>query len=216
MKYKQTIHSLHRIDRETSGILMLGKNSQIAQKMMNSFEDDHVKKCYLFISKKNGDYDGKKKFSAHERLASPDDGLKRVYVQSYPENSKEGKHAHTNFVILEEFNEYLIGLAFPQTGRQHQIRVHAKAHGLPLIGDKLYLGSYEMFQRFKDGFATKDDHDLMELPRHALHAIALKIPYKGSDHTFRSRIPGDFKTWIFKNSSIDIEALEKKISSVDL
>jgi 23S rRNA-/tRNA-specific pseudouridylate synthase len=212
MKYNQTIHSLHRIDRETSGILMLGKNSYMAQSMMKHFEDDFVKKCYLFIAKKDVSYNGDTTFEARERLASPDDGLKRVYVESYPENSSEGKHAHTKFVILENLKEYVIGLAFPQTGRQHQIRVHAKAHGLPLIGDKLYLGNYEMFQRFKDGFATPADHEIMELSRHALHAIALKIPYRNSEKFFISHIPQDFKDWILKKTSLDITELEKKIA----
>jgi RluA family pseudouridine synthase len=216
MKYNQTIHSLHRIDRETSGILMLGKNSAMAQTMMKHFEEDNVKKCYLFIAQKTSAYKGEKTFEAKERMASPEDGLKRVYVETYPENSKDGKHAHTKFVILEEFNNYVVCLAFPQTGRQHQIRVHAKAHGLPLLGDKLYLGNYEMFQRFKDGFATEEDHDLMQLPRHALHAIALKIPYMKSERIFRSHIPTDFKAWLIKNSALDIAALERKIASFDL
>ena len=216
MKYNQTIHSLHRIDRETSGILMLGKNSKMAQSMMKHFEDDNVKKCYLFIAHKELNYKGEKSFEAKERLASPDDGLKRVYVESYPENSNLGKHAHTKFEILENFGDYVIGLAFPQTGRQHQIRVHAKTHGLPLVGDKLYLGNYEMFQRFKDGFATIEDHDLMELPRHALHAIALKIPYQNQEKIFRSHIPLDFQEWILENSELNLQELEVKIASFAL
>ena len=213
MKYNQTIHSLHRIDRETSGILMLGKNSQMAQKMMKHFEDDNVKKCYLFIAQKTPLYKGEKQFEAKERMDSPGDGLKRVFVETYPEHSAEGKHAHTKFIILEDFKNYVVGLAFPQTGRQHQIRVHAQAHGLPLLGDKLYLGSYEMFQRFKDGFATSEDHDLMQLPRHALHAIALKIPYLNTEKIFRSHIPRDFREWLSLNSSLDLDNLEKKIAS---
>ena len=175
-----------------------------------------MKKCYLFIAQKTSLYKGEKQFEAKERMASPEDGLKRVYVETYPENSKEGKHAHTKFIILEDFQQYVIGLAFPQTGRQHQIRVHAKAHGLPLLGDKLYLGNYEMFQRFKDGYATDEDHDLMQLPRHALHAIALKIPYLKEDKIFRSHIPKDFKDWLLKNSPVDIEALEARISLISL
>jgi 23S rRNA pseudouridine1911/1915/1917 synthase len=61
MKYNQTIHSLHRIDRETSGILMLGKNPKMATEMMIRFEQDDVKKCYLFIAKKTNDYHEDKK-----------------------------------------------------------------------------------------------------------------------------------------------------------
>lgn len=214
MKYEKTIHSLHRIDRETSGILMLGKNPQMAQTMMRNFEDDNVKKCYLFIAKKMPHYDGKTVFEAKERLASPDDGIKRVVVEAYPEHSGEGKHAWTKFRVLEDLGDYVIALAFPQTGRQHQIRVHAKAHGLPLIGDKLYLGSYEMFQRFKDQYATEEDYALMELPRHALHAIALRIPYKKEEKLFVTKIPHDFRQWIQQKSKVNIEDLEARIAEI--
>ena len=211
MLYEQTIHSLHRIDRETSGILMLGKNPKLANDMMIHFENDDVKKCYLFIAKTNENYQYEPEFIANERMDSPYPGLKRVYVEHYPEHSKEGKNASTFFTILEQIGNYVIGIACPQTGRQHQIRVHALAHGMPLIGDKLYLGSYELFQRFKDQVASDEDHDLMELPRHALHAIAIKIPYHNKEETFITQIPSDLGDWILKNSTIKLAELEVKI-----
>lgn len=211
MKYQKTIHSLHRIDRETSGILMLGKNPQMATEMMERFEQDDVKKCYLFIGKIQKNFKHLTEFIANERMGSPDEGLKRIVVESYPEHSPDGKHARTFFTILEKNEEYVVGLACPQTGRQHQIRVHAKAHGIPLIGDKLYLGSYEMFQRFKDQVATEEDHDHMELPRHALHAIALKIPYKKEEKLFITKIPFDLAEWISHKTEFSLEALEAKI-----
>ena len=212
MKYEQTIHSLHRIDRETSGILMLGKNPKIANEMMSNFENDDIKKCYFFISRANNLYNGDKNFIANERMSSPGLGLKRVYVEHYPENSIEGKHARTFFFILEQVDDYIIGIACPQTGRQHQIRVHALAHGIPLIGDKMYLGSYEMFQRFKDHLATPEDHDIMEIPRHALHAIAIKIPYKtDKEKVFITHIPTDLKNWILEKMKLNIDELEAKI-----
>lgn len=213
-KYNQTIHSLHRIDRETSGILMLGKNPAIATEMMNLFEHtDDIKKCYLFIGKIHDHFKHKDHFIANERMGSLGEGLKRVVVESYPENSTEGKHARTFFYILEKTDDYVIGIACPQTGRQHQIRVHAKEHGVPLIGDKLYLGSYETFQRFKDHLATEEDHDFMEIPRHALHAIALKIPYKKEDKIFVTKIPKDLGEWITSKTKFTLEHLEKKIEA---
>lgn len=215
MKYQQTIHSLHRIDRETSGILMLGKNPKIANEMMAHFENDDIQKCYLFIARANKSYRGEKEFIANERMDSPGEGLKRVYVEHYPENSLYGKHARTFFFILEQIGDHIIGIACPQTGRQHQIRVHALAHGIPLIGDKMYLGSYEMFQRFKDHLATSEDHDHMELPRHALHAIALKIPYKGeNEKIFITHIPSDLEKWILGKTTLNIQSLEAKIVQV--
>ncbi|NOT78139.1 MAG: RluA family pseudouridine synthase [Bacteriovoracaceae bacterium] len=211
LKYNHTIHSLHRIDRETSGILMLGKNPKMATEMMERFEDDDVKKCYLFISKIVPNFSEVDEFIARERMGNPEEGLKRIVVKCYPENSPEGKHATTYFYLLEKNDKYVIGLACPQTGRQHQIRVHAKAHGLPLVGDKLYLGDYEMFQRFKDNEAFESDFNLMELPRHALHAIALKIPYKKEEKLFLTSIPKDLAEWITHKTEFSISKLEEKI-----
>jgi 23S rRNA-/tRNA-specific pseudouridylate synthase len=183
--------------------------------MMVHFENDDVKKCYLFIGKANEFFSGENEFIAEERMGSPDEGLKRVFVESYPANSLEGKHARTFFYILERVKGYVIGIACPQTGRQHQIRVHALAHGIPLVGDKLYLGSYEIFQRFKDQIASENDHDLMELPRHALHAIAIKIPYKSEkEKIFITKIPPDFQEWILHKTHLSIEALEIKIAQI--
>jgi len=211
-KYNKTIHSLHRIDRETSGILMLGKTPAIATEMMIKFENtDDIKKCYLFIGKIQDHFRHQEIFIANERMGSLGEGLKRVVVECYPEDSTEGKHARTFFYILEKTEDYVIGIACPQTGRQHQIRVHAKAHGIPLVGDKLYLGDYSTFQRFKDLEATQEDHDFMELPRHALHAIALKIPYKKENKLFITKIPKDLADWIQQKTAFSLAQLEEKI-----
>ncbi len=208
----RTIHSIHRLDRETSGILLLGKNPQFTKVMTDHFENDRVQKCYFFIAKTNQDPLPSLKFWANERLGASEEGLRRVYIDHYPENSSEGKSASTFFSILYQENGYALGLAFPITGRQHQIRVHAMVHGLPLIGDKLYLGSFEMFQRFKDLCATEEDHQLMELPRHALHAMAIKIPFQQGEKIFISHLPQDFKQWITGRLSLCLESFEKRIS----
>lgn len=213
-KYKKTVHSIHRLDRETSGVLLLGRNPETANLLTSEFENNRVQKCYFFIARIKDHFDHSIEFEANQRLAAQDDGLKRVLIDAFPEDSKEGKHAQTTFKIIAEEEDFVFGLAFPKTGRQHQIRVHAQVHGLPLIGDKIYLGGYEMFQRFKDGLATEEDHQLMEIPRHALHAMALKINFKGKATIFNSHIPDDFKEWIKKNSTFSIDALEKKCDEV--
>ncbi|MBH48485.1 MAG: hypothetical protein CME71_09990 [Halobacteriovorax sp.] len=209
-KTGHTVHSIHRLDRETSGVLLLGKNPKAANLLTKEFEEDRVKKAYFFMAK-NLAWNGETEFWANERLDNAGDGLKRVYIEHFPEGDSRGKHAQTLFKILEVSGEYVLGLAFPQTGRQHQIRVHAMAHGLPLVGDKLYLGHFEMFQRFKDLLATKEEHELMELPRHSLHAVGLCINYMSERRIFRSHIPKDLRDWIEKKTSTQISKLEKTI-----
>ena len=102
------------------------------------------------------------------------------------------------FKLIFENTDYVIGLAFPQTGRQHQIRTHAAFHGYPLIGDKIYNGDPKLFMRFKDKVSKPEDFEIMQLSRHALHAIALKLPYPSADNEtlFRGEVPEEFIGWI--------------------
>jgi RluA family pseudouridine synthase len=212
-KYKKTVHSIHRLDRETSGVLMLAKNPKAAQAMTENFEKDLVRKCYFFIAE-DRDWHQKEDFECNKRLGPKDGGLRRVYINNFDEDSSEGKHARTLFKVAHKEKGYVLGLAFPITGRQHQIRVHAMVNGLPLVGDKLYLGNFEMFQRFKDNIASDEDYDLMDLNRHALHAIAAKTTYQGKPIIFSSHIPGDLKVWIKKSLSIEIDNLENSLNEL--
>lgn len=209
--HNKTIHSIHRLDRETSGILMLGKSPKASAEVTDHFENDRVRKCYFLIGIKNQDFKGADKFSAKERLGGEDEGQRRVVIEAFPEESEHGKSAETEFSLLFHEGDYVLGLAFPKTGRQHQIRVHAQVHGFPLLGDKLYLGGYPMFQRFKDLLATEDDHKLMQIPRHALHAVAINLPYKGKRQTFVCHLPHDLKSWISLNLKVSIEELEARL-----
>ncbi len=199
-KYKMKINSLHRLDRETSGVLLLGKNARFSSFVTDFFENSEIKKCYFFIGVKQPGTNTENSFSVKLRLGTLNEGRERVIVNSYPEKGLEGKSAHTDFFILEKKEKYILGLAFPKTGRQHQIRVHAKSQGMPLLGDKLYLGGYKIFQRFKDLIPTVEDHNLMEIPRHALHAMALKIPaippLSKEEKIFIGKFPKDLRDWM--------------------
>ncbi len=270
----RAVHSLHRLDRETSGLLLLAKNSRAAQNITPLFEQGKVKKAYFFIAVNKAGLVGNEQFSARQRLGSEGKTLSgRVCVCAYPSDSPWGQSAHTDFKILWKIRgkhktgisthaskkncdksrvtvhnlgqiggkqdratevcslhiarsdgeadsqdglkceqlrtSYLLGLAFPHTGRQHQIRVHAKALGLPLLGDKLYCGSYALFQRFKDLRATTRDHQLMQIPYHALHALAANLPYPPDStlnvrRTFWCPLTRGLKEWMEDNLELPL------------
>lgn len=208
--YKHTMHSIHRLDRETSGILMLGKNPKTSQKVSLLFEEEKVKKCYFLIAHKNPGCTPFP-FTARERLGRNEEAIPQGMIYAHPENSEEGKEAETHYELVLELENYVLALAFPHTGRQHQIRVHAATHGYPLLGDKLYNGDSGVFMRFKDHAATTHDHEKMEIPRQALHAVALKLPYENKPTHFIAPLPKDLSDWLELKHGISHAEVEKLI-----
>jgi 23S rRNA pseudouridine1911/1915/1917 synthase len=208
---KQKMHSIHRLDRETSGCLILGKNPSATQDVTSLFELNKVKKCYFLIAHKK--MMNEFPFTADENLGQKDDYIPRLFVHCFEKNSEDGKVAETKFELIQDLGEYIIVLAFPKTGRQHQIRSHAAHHGFPLLGDKLYNGDPNVFRRFKDLIATKDDHELMQISRHALHAVGISFPYKGIGPV-TAPIPNDLSDWLTENFGVDSHSLDLKIKEI--
>ena len=192
--YNHTIHSIHRLDRETSGIQLLGKNPRSTESVSKLFEHNQIRKCYFLIAHKNQELSFP--FTASERMGTEDNFTPNLFVHCYPEESTQGKHASTEFHLLHQNRKYLFALAFPKTGRQHQIRAHASHHQFPLLGDKLYNGDPKVFMRFKDKEEKKEDIELMQISRHALHAIGLTFEYKNERFNLKAPIPEDLKDCI--------------------
>ena len=210
--YKKTIHSIHRLDRETSGLLLLGKNPKVSQKVSLLFEEDKVRKCYFFIAHKK-EKSTAFPYTAKERMDREEDKIPRGLMFHYPENSHLGKESETHFELILEKDNFVLALAFPVTGRQHQIRVHAACHGYPLLGDKLYNGDPTVFIRFKDQVATDEDHEKMQIPRQALHAVALKLTYPNPNtyQHFIAPLPQDLADWLEKKLNLKKPEVEKLI-----
>jgi 23S rRNA pseudouridine1911/1915/1917 synthase len=209
---ERPLHSVHRLDRETSGLLLVARNHKSANELTTQFEKGQVKKVYFFVGVKQKELPMNELFTCERRLGTEEEGLKRVYIKNYDKGAPEGKSAETSFLLLDQDDEYVIGLAFPQTGRQHQIRVHAQYEGFPLVGDKLYLGSYEMFQSFKDNYAKPEDYEYMKLPRHALHATGLKLNYHQKPIELIAPLAPDLIDFLKKSTNILIDNLEAKIA----
>lgn len=122
------VYPVHRLDKETSGILILAKNSKTAHKLCSLFEKREVQKEYLLVTYKQ----------AHSLNFFCDQPLKIGITTSV---HASGKSAFTEFSVIKKEKNYTLVLAKPKTGRQHQIRVHASFCNIPLVGDKLY-GDY--------------------------------------------------------------------------
>ena len=176
----------HRLDFETSGIILLAKSKPVLVALANLFSTEKPAKHYVALVHGNP---VKPVFEVDLKLAPHPvkTGLMRV-------DEKNGKRSKTRFELGEKFDGYSLMNCFPLTGRTHQIRVHLRQSGLPIVGDALYDGSPLLLSRLKSGYRLKPNRtERPLLDRTALHAADLKLPHPvtGNEVAITSPWPKD-------------------------
>lgn len=188
----------HRLDRETSGLLILCKTPEADRGIKHQFEDrDGVTKVYRAITwglPREHTLNSPKRFECGMWLPPKAHYGVKMEITSDPASM----HSSTVFTLLEarrgpsgrDYGFVRCGL---ETGRQHQIRVHLQALEASIVGDKLYGPDETLFERGADGLLTADDLDVLELPRHALHAAELHLrhPITGEELKLEAPLPQD-------------------------
>jgi 23S rRNA pseudouridine1911/1915/1917 synthase len=178
----------HRLDRETSGLLLCGRTREAERNLKIGFENRRVSKRYLAIVRGVMPND-------EGRIELPMDQAKEglhILMEVTPEG--EGYPSVTRYrVVARREDATLVSLA-PESGRQHQLRVHLSAVGFPIIGDKLY--GPEGAQPFLDYIETGMTDDLRQRlghDRQALHAYELEFmhPTKREPMTLRAPLAED-------------------------
>lgn len=180
---------INRLDRETSGIVVIAKNRKSARHLARQFAEQHASKEYLVVVE--GEFP-QGEITAQGWLASDPESLVRKKMRFYPaEVPVEGKACCTAFLRLESNNGLSLLRARPQTGRHHQIRATLLALGFPVVGDKLYGVDATFFLRFIGDQLTATDLHRLRIPRQALHANKLTIqhPTSGMALTFSAPLP---------------------------
>jgi len=171
----------HRLDRETSGLVVCGRTLEACQRLMKSFMHGEVHKQYLAIVEGHPKEDA---FAVDAPIAEGTE-LIRIAVRI---DAKEGKPARTRFEVERRFERdgarFSLLRCFPETGRQHQIRIHAQLAGHPLVGDKMYGPDPGYFDRFSKHALEPEAWEKLRLPRQALHAASLELPHP----TTRARV----------------------------
>lgn len=160
----------HRLDFETSGVLLLAKDKPTLVALANLFGTEKPAKTYAALVAGAPEADT---FSVDAAL-SPHP----LKVGTMRVDSRNGKRSRTDFSLREKFRGYSLLECRPITGRTHQIRVHAQYYGLPIVGDRIYGGPPLLLSHLKRGDyrlkPNKTERPLLSTV--ALHAEKLQLP----------------------------------------
>lgn len=192
----ETIHLCHRLDKETSGIIVSARTAEDDIKVKNSFASREIEKCYLAITHGRIPDD---RFAVDAPMAL---GQHEVGVlMSITPIEKGGQPACTRFKVRERFEKHTLVECYPETGRQHQIRLHLATYGFPIVGDKLYAHSPEYFVAALENLLTDEMRAELQLPRHALHAhsITFEHPRTGKPLTVSAPLTDDLASFLRTN-----------------
>jgi 23S rRNA pseudouridine1911/1915/1917 synthase len=184
----------HRLDRETSGLLVCGKGSTATAALKAAFAAQQVEKRYSAV------VEGWPAEQAFEIALPLQLGSGEVRVRMEVGKGKPSRtEACVKRRLLSSAGERFAVLELrPRTGRQHQIRAHLAAVGHPIVGDKIYGFDERCFVRFTEGALTLGDQLRLRLPRHALHAcfLSLRHPVSGQSQQWESALPADLAAFL--------------------
>jgi len=174
---------VHRLDRETSGVMLIAKSEAALTELRRQFHDREIKKTYLALVY------GPPRFDSdwiEERIGMDPFHRDRKGVVG----PGEGKEASTFYETRERFGALSLMACFPKTGRTHQIRVHLAHIGHPVWADSVY--------RPRSGSPVKPPADAPVMTRHALHAHAIEFthPATGERMEVKSELEGEFAAFV--------------------
>ncbi len=186
---QDSVFIVHRIDRETSGVLVFAKNEHAHRHLSMQFENRETRKIYLALV---------------EGIMPDDTGRIDKPIAEHPTIpgrmtvARKGKESVTEFEVVERFKNFTLVNADIKTGRTHQIRVHFQSQGFPLAIDSIYGKRDALFahdiktNRFN---APTETEERPLMARTALHASKLTFlhPTKNISMTFEATLPKDFK-----------------------
>lgn len=177
---------VNRLDRETSGIVLLSKSKDVLPKLTSLFSDRSVEKEYLAV--------------VHGEMKQPGGVITQPLkpnphgtIRSKQIVSEDGKATETRYERLAVWDGCSLVRLFPKTGRTHQLRVHMQHLGHVIVGDKLYGLTEEQFNRWRK---DPDSFGELEFSRQALHCCGLSFSFAGQEWSIKAPLPDDMRSLI--------------------
>ncbi|MRR15953.1 MAG: RluA family pseudouridine synthase [Deltaproteobacteria bacterium] len=205
-RYGRKVYPVHRIDRETSGIVLLAFDNNSVQNLTRALASGT--KDYLALVQ--GIFPDEE-LIIDLPLGRDTDSAVAKKRRAWPGGNE---HALTRFRKILSVGEISLVRCFPQTGRLHQIRAHLAAAGYPIVGDKLYGRDETAFLKFiKEGFTAELQASLL-LPRQALHAARLAFihPQTGKKLILRAPLPKLFANLLRSGKEGQVKAFPARLS----
>jgi len=196
--HKGVVMLAHRLDRETSGLMVVAKDKQAHRKLVNQFEKGLVEKEYLAVVKGSI---AEKQFEVDGAIARDEESEISTRHKVVSAETPFAKPSRTLFEKVQDLKETTLLKCIPKTGRTNQIRVHLASIGYPLVGDKLYGRTDDQFLEFIHYVKAGGDPAFggrLETPRHLLHASKLSFihPETGERVSFEAEMPADMRNYI--------------------
>ncbi len=190
-----TPRMINRLDRETSGLVIIAKNEGAAKTLGKAVLRREIEKEYVAICQGA--------FTEESGVIDQPIGISQtsaVYTKRVVDGAA-GQPSLTRYVVEKRFPHFTIVRLMPRTGRAHQLRVHMAWLGHPIVGDKIYGPDENLYLQFIEQGVTSEMLEKLLLPRHALHAERVSFLHPGSRQpcSFHTLLPDDMKMFIEEN-----------------
>ena len=186
---------VNRLDRETSGCVLVAKSSGVARRLGKMMGRGEIKKGYVALVRGWPEWDERRVEASLRRRGEFEESA--VWVRQGVH--REGKVSTTCFVVEERFERregrFARMACEPKTGRTHQIRVHLEHVSHPIVGDKIYGGDERGYLDFLENGWTEELRERLILERQALHANWIEFAWEGELRRVVAELPEELRSF---------------------